>query len=161
MYLMCANVCGLVSRLATPFCFVFFMSSSMCLAESLPRCPADPNVFWTNCWGDSTGKNGQRYVGSYNENKRNGRGVFTFSGGSSYVGQFRNGEYDGIGTYTFADGDIFVGTFKNSKYDGLGILYAANGTVRQKGLWENNSFVRTAVGAYPTCPHLLPSAKTL
>ena len=39
------------------------------------------------------------------------------------------------------NGEKYVGEFQDDKRNGQGILYAANGTVKQSGSWQNDAFV--------------------
>tara|TARA_B100000513_G_C11899560_1_gene184961 strand:- start:385 stop:867 length:483 start_codon:yes stop_codon:yes gene_type:complete len=76
-----------------------------------------------------SGKNeGDKYVGEWKDNKRNGQGTYTFGPNSDYAGdvyrgQSKNDEWHGQGTYTWADGSKYIGSFKNNLMDGLGIMY--------------------------------------
>ena len=108
--------------------------------------------------------NGEKYVGEFRNEQRNGKGTFTFPNGDRYVGEFLNDKYHGFGTFTFGDrrdfvgefrdgkkngrgtftwpnGEKYVGEFGNDTRNGQGILYAANGTVKQSGTWQNDTFV--------------------
>jgi hypothetical protein len=108
--------------------------------------------------------NGEKYVGEFRNEQRNGKGTFTFPNGDRYVGEFLNDNYHGFGTFTFGDrrdfvgefrdgkkngrgtftwpnGEKYIGEFRNDTRNGQGILYAANGTVKQSGTWQNDNFV--------------------
>jgi hypothetical protein len=108
--------------------------------------------------------NGEKYVGEFRNEQRNGKGTFTFPNGDRYVGEFLNDNYHGFGTFTFGDrrdfvgefrdgkkngrgtftwpnGEKYVGEFRNDTRNGQGILYAANGTVKQSGTWQDDNFV--------------------
>ena len=69
---------------------VFFFSISI---HALPDCPSDTSVRWNNCFGTYTFTNGNKYVGEYKDNKRNGQGTYTFANGKRLVGYFMNDEY--------------------------------------------------------------------
>jgi len=66
-------------------------------------------------------------------------GTYTFPSGNKYVGEFENGKRNGQGTFTFASGDKYVGEFKNDKRNGQGTFTFASGTVKE-GIWDNNEF---------------------
>ena len=108
--------------------------------------------------------NGEKYVGEFRNEQRNGKGTFTFPNGDRYVGEFLNDSYHGFGTFTFGDrrdfvgefrqgkkngrgtftwpnGEKYIGEFRDDTRNGQGILYAANGTVKQSGTWQNDNFV--------------------
>jgi len=103
-------------------------------------------------------------LGEWKNNKRHGKGVFTFANGDVYTGKFaegledddnatlkygtgdlytgsfRAGKRHGRGTYVHANGDRFEGEYKDDQRNGEGILTRASGEV-QKGRWENGEFV--------------------
>jgi len=137
--------------------------SSFSFAQSnLPPCMGD---YWNNCFGaydfpsgnkyvgqwKDNQKNGQgsftfadgeKYVGQYKDNKKNGQGTYTFANGDKYVGQFKDDQRSGQGTYTFADGEKYVGQYKDGKRNGQGTYTWANGTkyVGQYGDDQRNGF---------------------
>jgi hypothetical protein len=113
--------------------------------------------------GVFTFANGEKYVGEFRNEKRNGFGTYTFPSGDRYVGEFLNDDYNGVsefffgdgrqfvgefrggkkngrGTFTFTNGEKYVGEFANDTRNGRGILFAANGTVKQSGNWQNDEF---------------------
>lgn len=131
-------------------------------AWALPKCPSDPNVVWSNCYGTYTDANGNKYVGEFQDGKANGQGTSTFASGAKYVGEVKDNKANGQGTYTYADGgkyvgevkddrrygqgtytyangDKYVGEFKDEKRNGQGTYTYANGTV-EEGIWENDEF---------------------
>ena len=138
----------LVAFLCLSFAVLLFSPGE---AWSLPRCPgSDANNTWTNCFGNDTapngdkylgewkdGKhhgqgtsdyaNGDKYVGGYRNDKYHGQGIYTFASGSKYVGEYRRGKRRGQGTYTHANGDKYVGEYRNDKYQGQGTSTYANG----------------------------------
>lgn len=56
-----------------------------------------------------------RYVGSFEDGKRNGLGTFFYADGSKYVGTWCNNEKHGKGVYTFSDGQIYQGRFDKDR----------------------------------------------
>jgi len=129
-------------------------------ASDLPNCPA--SGYFDNCFGTYTFSVGHRYVGDWNDNKQDGRGIETWASGKKYVGEFRDGKRNGQGTFNFASGNKYVGEYKNGKKDGQGTYtwtygdkYAgeykdgkrngqgtytyANGTI-EEGFWEDGKF---------------------
>jgi len=93
----------------------------------LPPCPADQMAQWDRCYGTYTAPNGDRYVGEYRDDKRNGQGTYTWPNGSKYVGEYRDGERNGQGTYTWPNGAKYVGEFRDDKKHGQGTLTYPNG----------------------------------
>jgi hypothetical protein len=43
--------------------------------SSLPPCPTDTTVPWTNCFGTLTLPNGDKYAGEFRDNKMQGEGI--------------------------------------------------------------------------------------
>jgi len=66
----------------------------------------------------------------------------TFANGDKYVGEYRDDKRNGQGTYTAPNGDKYVGEYRDDKYHGRGIATFADGRPSQEGIWENGSFVR-------------------
>jgi hypothetical protein len=61
---------------------------------ALPECPSNSRAStWTNCFGTYTFANGDKYVGEYKDNKRNGQGTYTFADGGVKEGIFENGQF--------------------------------------------------------------------
>ena len=60
--------------------------------------------------------NGNKYVGKYKDNKRNGQGTYTYANGDKYVGEFKDDVFNGQGTYTYANGDKNIGKFRDGEY---------------------------------------------
>jgi hypothetical protein len=73
-----------------------------------------------NCRAIHNIANGEKYVGEYKDDKRNGQGTYTFNNGNEYVGEWRDDERNGQGTFTFADGEKYVGQWKDGQPNGLG-----------------------------------------
>ena len=107
--------------------------------RKLPACPS--SGYFHNCFGTVTLANGNKYVGEFKDDKRNGQGTFTFANGIKYVGEHKDGAFNGQGTYTWADGRKYVGEYKDSKRSGQGILYLANGSISQSGVWSDDKLV--------------------
>jgi hypothetical protein len=94
-------------------------------ASDLPACPS--SGYKHNCFGTFTSANGDKYVGEYKDNKRNGQGTLTSANGDKYVGEHRDDKIHGQGTLTFADGDKYVGEFRDDKIHGQGTFTLASG----------------------------------
>jgi S1-C subfamily serine protease len=89
-------------------------------AWALPKCPDDPNAYWSNCVGTITFANGDIYVGEWRDNKRNGQGTYTFANGDIYVGEYKDDKRNGQGTVTYASGSTYVGRWRDDKRNGQG-----------------------------------------
>ena len=111
------------------------------LAQSqLPQCPAQRHPItspWSNCLGTFTLANGEKYIGEYRDDKRNGQGTYMFSNGAKYVGEWRDDKRHGQGTFTFPNGDKYVGEVRDGKEDGQGTYTYANGD-KYIGEWRDN-----------------------
>ncbi len=83
---------------------------------SLPSCPTDTGVVWTDCFGTYTFADGDKYVGEWRDDKRNGQGTATYADGGKYVGEWRDNKRHGQGTYTYADGRIEEGIWKDGEF---------------------------------------------
>ncbi|MEH2184181.1 protein kinase domain-containing protein [Nostoc sp.] len=85
-------------------------------------------------------KNGSRYYGEFNNNQRNGCGIFSYSPNTSfykdYVGQFVNDKFEGLGKMRWKDGREYRGNFKAGHCEGQGIFQFANGSFKS-GIWQN------------------------
>ena len=70
-----------------------------------------------NCWNDTKRSSisinrdqsiafcfGEKYVGEWKDDVRNGNGTFTDDNGRKYVGQWKNDKKHGDGTFTWANG---------------------------------------------------------
>ena len=53
-------------------------------AWALPNCPS--SGYFHNCFGTYTWANGNKYVGEWQNNKRNGQGTYTWANGDKYYG---------------------------------------------------------------------------
>ena len=96
---------------------------------------------WVNQYREGKGKmifaSGETYEGSFRKSKFNGRGTMVFNDGEKYVGQWKNDLQNGQGTYYYGDGDRYEGTFKNGKLSGFGTMFYVDGS-RYEGHWKEN-----------------------
>jgi len=61
---------------------------------------------------------GRKYVGEYRDDKKHGKGTFTWSDEGKnikYEGKWKDGKFHGQGTFTFSDGNKGVGEFRENK----------------------------------------------
>ena len=79
--------------------------ASSSAAAGLPLCPESYNAAtWTNCVGEVTSRDGQKYIGEWKDGKRSGQGTDTWPDGQKYVGGFKDGKRNWQGTYTWPGG---------------------------------------------------------
>ncbi|KAH3767382.1 2-isopropylmalate synthase [Pelomyxa schiedti] len=84
------------------------------------------------------------YTGRLVNNKRDGRGKFTWQGPGgqhTYDGDWRDGLKHGRGTYTWPDGGTYDGEWNNNKIDGWGVVRCTNGGWYE-GLWRGDRRTR-------------------
>ena len=101
------------------------LSALRSLSSALPPCPVEPRESKTDCLGIVTYGPGP-------------------NAGDYFLGEYRDGKRSGRGTYIFSDGRKYVGDWKDNKTEGFGILFNSDGSVRSKGIWSNNQFIRPA-----------------
>ena len=53
---------------------------------ALPACPEDRDERYHNCYGTYTFADGDKYVGEWRDDERNGQGTNTFADGEKYIG---------------------------------------------------------------------------
>jgi hypothetical protein len=153
-------------QIETLITLLFACCFGSAMAQSnLPTCEGD-RAAWTDCFGSHTFASGNKYVGEFKGNQKNGRGTSTFADGDKYVGEYKDGKYNGRGTYTsangneyvgeykdgkrngqfivtYADGVRYVGEYKDDKKTGRGIKFLANGKVDQSGIWKDGVLVQS------------------
>ena len=78
-----------------------------------------------NGYSDQNGKqgnyiiqfeSGNKYIGNHKNERRNGKGTFTWKSGGRYVGEFKDDKMHGQGKYTYANGKVKEGIFKDNKF---------------------------------------------
>jgi hypothetical protein len=88
--------------------------------------------------------------GGWKNDKKHGKGTYTFVYGSSCVGEWKNNQKSGQGIWTGNNGDIYVGELKDGKFSGQGTLTYASGT-KYVGEWKdgqkNGHGIHTGVDA--------------
>ena len=70
---------------------------------------------------------GERYVGSFRRDMREGRGFLELRDGVQYEGTFRDSIIHGEGTMTFPNADAYSGSFEGGLMHGKGVYVFANG----------------------------------
>lgn len=71
--------------------------------------------FGTNLW-----ENGDIYIGNWSNDMQNGWGKNIWADGSKYLGQYCNNIKEGVGEYTWEDGTFYIGEWKNNVIHGIG-----------------------------------------
>lgn len=112
--------------------------------KKLKPCPLDKNSFYDNCWGTYIDSIGNKYVGEFRNNERNGQGIATFTDGNKYVGEFKGDKFNGKGIYYFHTGSKYIGEFKDDKYHGQGIYTWPDGR-KELGEYKNDELDGRAI----------------
>jgi hypothetical protein len=82
-------------------------------------------------------KNGDKYVGQWVEDKKQGKGRFFYHDGEFYDGEWDNNKKNGYGAYYYLGGERYVGQWHNNSKWGRGTLYYNNFSEFQ-GFWVQN-----------------------
>ena len=93
--------------------------------NALPACPT--SGYFHNCFGSDEWDSGEKYIGEYRDNKRNGLGTYTYASGNMYTGEYKDNKKNGEGTFIWIEGDKYVGEYKNDKRNGHGTYTYPNG----------------------------------
>lgn len=81
-------------------------------------------------------KNGAEYDGEYKQNKKHGRGKYTFSDGHQfYNGEWKHNKRHGHGIRLYKNGDIYEGSFVNNMREGQGTIMIRETGVVYQGTW--------------------------
>ena len=102
------------------FAFTALTYSAMSYADfwgELPPCPKNIDVK-NYCVGSYVWENGDKYEGTWKDNKRQGKGTMIY--GNSKV-------WHGLGSFTYSKGDKYVGWWDENKKSGEGVFIYANG----------------------------------
>jgi hypothetical protein len=78
---------------------------------------------------------GDRYVGKFVLNKRDGEGSYYYSNGDAFTGIYED-DHKAYGTYSYKNGDNYTGEFYNNKPHGFGTMTFTSGK-KVEGEWEN------------------------
>ena len=76
---------------------------------------------------------GERYKGSWKNNKRHGKGIFFYKNGNRYEGEWKDDKRDGLGTLYVLVADEqklrvrYSGAWVDDKQCGIGVYYNAKG----------------------------------
>ena len=82
---------------------------STAFAQALPPCPGSEVARWHNCIGTYTWADGNKYVGEWQDGRRNGQGTLTYANGNKYVGEYREDLKNGVGTMVSPNGTVIHG----------------------------------------------------
>jgi hypothetical protein len=77
------------------------------------------------------------YEGDFKDDKRHGKGVYTFAGIGRYHGDFLDGQGTGKGEWQYLDGRHYVGDVVRNRHHGYGVMEYPDGS-RYEGQWQND-----------------------
>ena len=121
------------------------MVCNLARAEStLPKCEGS-KWYWTNCFGTTDYKEGNKhgiYEGEWKGAIRHGRGTYDDNAGSIYIGEWKYDERSGEGIQIYPDGSKYEGQWENDKRHGFGTYTASDG-LSKYGIWKNDNFQNT------------------
>ena len=83
-------------------CFALMLVGEGALGQSnLPPCQGKDESGWNDCFGSSTNRWRDEYVGEWKDGKRNGKGTFYLADCYEYKGDWKNDKADGKGILKF------------------------------------------------------------
>ena len=95
-----------------PFDPMVFVEKLDQLANRSKICPESKLSAWSDCFGVYEFPWGDRYKGTWNNDKINGFGQIIKKNGDQYIGDFVNNKSEGCGIYVFSDGETVSGFWK-------------------------------------------------
>ena len=81
----------------------------------LPKCEGS-DFNWTNCFGTTEYKEGNKYgiyEGEWKDGERHGQGTYDDNAGNIYIGEWKYNQRSGEGIQIFSDGSKYEGQWKN------------------------------------------------
>lgn len=100
----------------------------------IPACSGDcVKGDCTDGYGWWEWKNGDKYYGSFSNQKRHGLGIYFSESGSKYEGKWVEDSKHGHGIWTWADGTRYTGKWKEDLHHGYGIYMFSGGEMYQGG----------------------------
>ena len=82
---------------------------------------------------------GEKYSGSWDEDRISGKGIYNYANGAVYDGEFRNNQHHGLGKYEFPDTTVYEGEWENGLMHGTG-LYIDSAGRNWKGEFRSGKF---------------------
>ena len=85
------------------------------------------------------------YEGDYQNDKKNGMGIFVWESGNYYKGCYKDDERHGYGEMYWKDGSCYKGEWSHGIQHGVGKMEFPDGRVKE-GIFENNNFKAPQLG---------------
>ena len=134
-----------MKQLTTFISAFLFLIVGVSQVWALPACPS--SGYFHNCYGTYVWDDGDKYVGDWQNDKKDGQGTYYYLAdnefkGDKHVGEYKDGKWNGQGTYTYGPnsewvGDTYVGEFKDDMMHGQGTYTFADGS-KDVGTFEND-----------------------
>lgn len=87
--------------------------------------------------GKYTFADGSVYAGDFQRDMRHGHGEMTYiNGRTRFVGTWNNNWRNGKGSLFYADGSVWKGKWQRDEQDGVGYLHLPHGIVRKQTICE-------------------------
>ena len=131
-----AGKMGLMKKLSL-YIFLVLMVCNIARAEStLSKCEGS-KWYWTNCFGTTDYKEGNKngiYEGEWKGAIRHGQGTYDDNAGSIYIGEWKFDERSGEGIQIYSDGSKYEGQWIDDQRSGEGIQIYSDGS-EYEGQW--------------------------
>ena len=122
--------------------FLILIASNVLALSFKKRIPCENSSgYWHECHGVRIFENGDKYIGHFRDNKKDGWGTYSSNNGDQYYGRFERGKINYQGTYTYPDGSKTIGDWKNGILNGYAIMTLANGDINKEGIFSNGKFL--------------------
>jgi hypothetical protein len=88
-------------------------------------------------WQENDQPQVERYVGTFQDGREDGSGVYTWASGDIYDGEWKAGRKHGRGNQIWVNGERYVGEWQNDRQYGRGTYFWKNGSTYE-GEWAND-----------------------
>ncbi len=112
---------------------------------ALPNCTGD---YYHNCYGTYLFPDGEKYVGEWRNNMRNGEGTNIWPTGERYDGNWKYDLRHGLGVNILATGERYEGNYKDDKRYGLGVNILPTGE-RYEGNFKDDKRYGRGINIWP------------
>ena len=84
--------------------------------------------------GKFTYENGDYFIGNWHKGLRNGKGkLYNKNGSLIFEGNFVNDQMEGNGKYIYPTGEYYIGEWLDNREHGKGAIYYRNGSIKYEG----------------------------
>ena len=96
---------------------------------------------------------GGAYSGEWQQQVKQGVGVYRYRSKAVYEGEWRGNLKDGRGVYYFAKGGVYEGEWRGGEREGVGVQTFANGQVKVRGCASSAWVAWVLVMSSTACAH--------